>query len=1206
MNKKVIAVLLSLCMIFGLMPAAAQTGAVVSISNGEIFAKAGEVVELMLDLSGCGGFTDLGVEIEYDRGVMQLVYVETNPSVGLDCTTAQDLEKNPYNIGWNGTSNTNFNGTLATFRFRISPNVPEGEYVVNVDYYKGRNGDYKDGISVNYDENDNPLNLIYQPCRIFVEGDNNTSSGGGGIGGGGGTATQATLSQAEGYAGDTVDITLDIAENIGFANLGFEIEYDSSVLTLLNVKENNDVGATFTSAQYIDTIPYNLGWYSVSDVLYNGNLATLTFKIADTANAGAYPITLSYYKGRNDDYIDGASVNYDEDYNPLVICYTDGSITVNEPQEENKFRVEITSNKETYAIGEPFEVDVWLYTEDYAMKIYENEYKVSGFDNTQAGNYSVVVSYGGYSKTFEVQVLEDQEIEIVENFVVQSVAGEGVKIAPSGYNEVKDGTTMKFTVSTDVGYDVESITVNGETVMCEDGCIEVTVTQNTVVEVTGRKKTFTVSSSTNGNGQILLNTDTFEYGDKCSARIVADEGYIISDVVVDGQSVGVCKSYVFYDIKENHTISATFEKVVKMLTVKAVAEKGGKIYPARSVVNEGGSARFEITPDYGYHTAYALVNGEKTTVSQNRILLENITKDTDISVVFEKDEFLVSAIDSEGANLSVEYNGQSAEELKVPYLEDVTISIEIENGYKLNMLYVNGVSVKPEKADGKLVYNANITKETVVVARCGLTVVSEYSNEVAAAGLAADINETNAYEKREIFTALAEKYATLSASDKRACTSAYATVLAALDRANAYIALIESDIVAKIKSFPSDITQSNYRQWKEEIDNVYAQYEHLTYLSKSLIDYEYVIKLSQLRAIADAFDRESKGAIAYLYELIDLVPEEIADKATLSSAYSRLMLAEDTYHTMSEEDKGDVSEEKYNQLITKHAKISTQIQLLYVMPFTSKVLRCSAVNSTDSYENAEAKRVIIYDLMNEYHSFPTFVKEYIPASTVSKLNALYESASIKVTKTVNNLPVDMNGDFDEETDLVLTEPKLDDNAVSDATGKAVYQAIDVKMYSGEQEVQPTSKIRIKMEISKELSDADVSVVYINDEGIVYDVQGEVIEENEKHYITFFTDHFSSFAVLYNQSAAEEISIGVDNEYPEIGDYITATASGTVNSSNCIMLLTGYSATGEVTFVKTGTTSASATVEEKTETIKAMLWDKALMPIAELKKLTVTE
>ena len=122
----------------------------------------------MLDLSGCGGFTDLGVEIEYDRGVMQLVYVETNPSVGLDCTTAQDLEKNPYNIGWNGTSNTNFNGTLATFRFRISPNVPEGEYVVNVDYYKGRNGDYKDGISVNYDENDNPLNLRYEDGFINV------------------------------------------------------------------------------------------------------------------------------------------------------------------------------------------------------------------------------------------------------------------------------------------------------------------------------------------------------------------------------------------------------------------------------------------------------------------------------------------------------------------------------------------------------------------------------------------------------------------------------------------------------------------------------------------------------------------------------------------------------------------------------------------------------------------------------------------------------------------------------------------------------------------------------------------------------------------------------------------------------------------------------------------------------------------------------
>lgn len=278
-------------------------------------------------------------------------------------------------------------------------------------------------------------------------------------------------------------------------------------------------------------------------------------------------------------------------------------------------------------------------------------------------------------------------------------------------------------------------------------------------------------------------------------------------------------------------------------------------------------------------------------------------------------------------------------------------------------------------------------------------------------------------------------------------------------------------------------------------------------------------------------------------------------------------------------------------------KIATQIHKLYVTPFTSRVLRCSGVNATDTVADAEAKRVVIYDLMNEYHSMPTFVQEQILSSTVQKLNSLYESASIKVSTTVNNLPVDMNGDFDEDIDLVLTDPELDNGAITTATGKTVHQAIDVKMYSDSQEIQPASKIRIKMEISQELSNADVSVVYINDDGVVYDVQGEVVEENGKHYVVFFIDHFSSFAVLYNEDEAPQTRLSFDREYTEIGDYITANVIGAINVSNCNLMLVGYSQSGAVTFATMSENSeVSGTVAENTEIVKAMLWDQNMMPI----------
>ena len=102
---------------------------------------------------------------------------------------------------------------------------------------------------------------------------------------------------------------------------------------------------------------------------------------------------------------------------------------------------------------------------------------------------------------------------------------------------------------------------------------------------------------------------------------------------------------------------------------------------------------------------------------------------------------------------------------------------------------------------------------------------------------------------------------------------------------------------------------------------------------------------------------------------------------------------------------------------------------------------------------------------------------------------------------------------------------------------------------------------------------------------------------------FFIDHFSSFAVLYNQSVAEETKISFESDYAEVGDIITVNATGTVNTANCIMLITGYSETGETTFVKMGT---SAVVADKTHTVKAMLWNKAMMPLTEDISLTVTE
>jgi len=1346
MSKRILAILLILCMLVPCASASAESGGVVSMSMRPAFA--GEIVELELALTDCSGFVNLGLEVHYDNTVMTLLEVRDHSGIGATCTPAQNIDANPYNIGWDSIQNVQYNGPLATFRFLISEHAPIGEHPVFVDFYKGRNGDYIDGVAVNYDENENPLNLTYVKGGVVVQPSPSSPDrpgGGGGISGGGGggeipaDATVAKLSEAQGQRGEMVDVTLALSGNTGFVNLGLEVSYDNQVMQLLSVSDYTGVGATFTPAQSVNNNPYNVSWDAVSDVTYNGTLATFTFEIAEDAPIGEYPICLSFYRGRNGDYIDGISVNYDEDENPLDLYYVSGSIAVSYPPlvcpepnhantyngnvylvldeamswqeasekceaagghlatatsakenafiqslcedgtsnqyylgansnqmdgiwswitgesfvysnwkdgsnggfclvlekanglwsavdeltatnigyvcewegeasgKESVYWVEFVSSKSMYAIGESFDVQVWMYTDDTVIQIFD-EYTVSGFDSSQEGVCHVTVSYGDYSQTFEVEVVDTPEQAPVATYVVQSMATEGVTISPSGYAQVNDGTTMKFVIGAKDGYTIDGVSVNGEFIKLVDSNLSVMITEDTVVSVSGKKKTYSIESDAGIGGTILLSANTVSHGESCIARIVADDGYIISDVLVDGKSVGACKNYTFTNVRENHVITAVFEEVIETFTVRASAGEGGRVTPARSLVNSGKGVKLAVTPDYGYHPAYFLVDGKMHTMSSNEVVLDSITTDTNVQVVFAKDTFSVSATETEGAQISVLYNGENGQSLDVPYMDMVDIVIDLEDDYKLNTLYVNQVPVKAEKLSGRLVYRTMVLKNTVVSARCARTVTSLFQQEVANAGLAAHIHAGNAAEKKEEFMILAQRYTTLSEEEKVACTAAYATVLAALDRANAYLALQETDIVACIQALPSPDTlnEDNFRDWMEEIESASGKYEKLTYLSKSLIDYGYAVKLSRLKARAEELDRESKHIISYLYELIDAVPDvDGTDIGTLSEAHAKLVLAEETYYNLSEDNQAQVSDEKYQQLFDMRGRMSTQIHKLYVAPFTSKVLRSSGIMVTDSVANAEEKRVQIYDLMNEYHAFPAMIQKQIAETTLQKLNTLYENASVKVSTTVNELPVDMNGSFDEDVNLVLTEPELDDEEITTTTGKSVYQAIDVKMYSDNQEVQPTSKIRIKMEISKELSNADVSVVYIDDAGFVFDVQGDVLEESGKHYIVFFIDHFSSFAVLYDEAEAPETQITFDNLYPEVGDVLTASVTGAVNTADCKLWMVGYAEDGAVTFTQWGENgTVSGTVAPNTETVKAILWNKNLAPLIEPAQLSV--
>jgi PKD repeat protein len=83
--------------------------------------------------------------------------------------------------------------------------------------------------------------------------------------------------------------------------------------------------------------------------------------------------------------------------------------------------------------------------------------------------------------------------------------------------------------------------------------------------------------------------------------------YEVEDVLADGISVGKVGSYTFYDLTEDHAISASF--VIKELNITTTAGVGGTITPFNPTITCGESQTFSITPDDCYHIVNVTVDG---------------------------------------------------------------------------------------------------------------------------------------------------------------------------------------------------------------------------------------------------------------------------------------------------------------------------------------------------------------------------------------------------------------------------------------------------------------------------------------------------------------------------------------------------------------------------------------------------------------------
>ena len=138
-------------------------------------------------------------------------------------------------------------------------------------------------------------------------------------------------------------------------------------------------------------------------------------------------------------------------------------------------------------------------------------------------------------------------------------------------NTCKETTTYYYTVDDDGKIEIIDADFEYDQNILKEKCPlhpEEEETEDTTEE---DKKEYKISSSSEGGGSISPTT-TVKKGKSTTFYITPDKGYTISDVIVDGSSVGAVTSYKFSKVKGNHTIKAVFKKKDKPTTEEPTTE----------------------------------------------------------------------------------------------------------------------------------------------------------------------------------------------------------------------------------------------------------------------------------------------------------------------------------------------------------------------------------------------------------------------------------------------------------------------------------------------------------------------------------------------------------------------------------------------------------------------------------------------------------
>lgn len=303
---------------------------------------------------------------------------------------------------------------------------------------------------------------------------------------------------------------------------------------------------------------------------------------------------------------------------------------------------------------------------------------------TSDGNYCVTTTDSNNCTAMACSSFSLPDIDIIiSNVEHGSISGE---------NSVEYGSNYTFTVIPDACYEIGTVTVNGSEVILDanNSYTIQNVTAEQTINATFNRISYTITASAGNGGTISPAGDVeVNCGESKSFSIAANEGYMISDVLVDGQSIGAQSAYTFTNVNANHSISATFEEIPpeEIVIVVNADSNGGSVYPSGTqTITEGENFTFIVTPNACYEIGTVTVNGTAVELdANNSYTITNVTSEQAINVTFNQIVYTIAASAENGGTINANNTANCG--------ENFTFSVTPDNCYEIGTVTVNGNAV---------------------------------------------------------------------------------------------------------------------------------------------------------------------------------------------------------------------------------------------------------------------------------------------------------------------------------------------------------------------------------------------------------------------------------------------------------------------------------------------------------------------------------